>query len=97
MFLGLMTTAVGTQLHLSNEKELEAILRFSNDFIGAHLQQQHGVLAPARSVFLRLFILLLVKMSGLQKAVDEDGIKGNICLVPKRRGGLWFVASEPGL
>lgn len=35
MFLGLMTTAVGTQLHLSNEKELEAILRLSNDFIGA--------------------------------------------------------------
>lgn len=33
MFLGLMTTAVATQLHLSNEKELEAIL--SNNFIGA--------------------------------------------------------------
>lgn len=35
MFLGLMTTVVGTQLHLSNEKELQAILRLSNDFIGA--------------------------------------------------------------
>lgn len=35
MFLGLMTTAVGTQLHFSDEKELETILKLSNDFIGA--------------------------------------------------------------
>lgn len=45
-----------------------------------NLQQQHGVLASASSVFLSLFILLLVKMSGLQKAVDEDGIEGNIAV-----------------
>lgn len=45
-----------------------------------NLQQQHGVLAPASSVSLRLFILLLVKMSGLQKAVDKDGIEGKIAV-----------------
>lgn len=43
-------------------------------------QQQHGGLTPASSVSLRLFILLLVKMSGLQKAVDEDGIEGKIAV-----------------
>lgn len=41
-------------------------------------------------------------MSGLQKAVDmmelgERLLLSDACLVPKRLGGLWFLASEPGL
>ena len=35
MLLGLTMTAAGTQLHLSNKEESEAMLRLGNDFICA--------------------------------------------------------------
>lgn len=78
--LGLMTTAVGTQLHLSNERNWRPYSDSAMISSVPNLQQQHGVLAPASSVSLMLFTLLLVKMSGLQKAVDEDGIEGKVAV-----------------
>lgn len=86
MLLGVMRAVAGTHLHLSNEKESEATLSLDNNLI--HVQSAAArKVPPASSVSLRVFIVLLVKVSGLQKAIDEEGIEGKIA--------LWYLFSLP--
>lgn len=74
MFLGVKTT-VGTQLHLSNEKELEAIFRLSNDFIGAQSAAQSCQLCLSEA-----FYSAAGKDVRLAESCRYDGIGGKIAV-----------------